>query len=353
MFKSTIARLLILLLPFTTVLAKSAAGGLQFLKHPSIAIQRQDISINLDQVTVNYVFINNSPLDIIETLVFTIPYASYDHSYNNNQEALLKRYEVYSNDRKVDYKVMVRPISFQGEDLYDFFRSLGLSANPLEAMAQINADYNSFAQAKKYLLDRNLIDPGTNTAKWLTKTYYYWQQKFPPAEEVVIRQTYKPNVNLARYNIAYNSEKRSSEKSNLGVLDWFNKHKRDDLKANDQIKAQDSEISAFAKNIDNQGIYLRKYCPTYNDYQQMLQSFALPTSKTNTMVTREINFNLMYDNNWSSPIEHFTLKIEHPPNNIVMMCWPEPMQQLNETTLLYEAKHYVPLHDIRLLLVKK
>jgi len=332
-------------------LLPNIAGGIQFLKYPALAIQRQDVHISLEQVNVNYIFINNSALDLIETMVFTVPNAGYDQQYNPDEEQL-QRYTLVANGRNIDYKTMVKPISFTGEDLTTFLSSLGISANPTAAMAQINGEYNSFAVAKRALTQRGLIDQNTNTAKWLTKTYYYWQQKFPPAEEVQIQQTYKPNI-TTHHHTAH--KKPETEQQWKNIFPWKNKAncaKNNHTKAHTQAHTAQEPSAAmaeFAASSAKYTEYLNQYCPNKTDYATLMHNFSQPKHNQQQIISRELNFNLTYDHGWSSPIEHFTLKIEQPNNTMALLCWPEPLQRINATTLIYEARHYVPLRDAHIL----
>lgn len=336
--------------------ANIATGGVQFLKHPSLSIQRQDIHISLDQITVNYIFINNSPLDLIETMVFPVPTLNYDKAHNQDEEPL-QNFSIAANGREVDIKTLNRPVSFAGEDLSTFFSSLGISVNPIEAMAQINANYNSFASAKGALLQRDLIEANSNTAKWFTRTYYYWQQKFPPAEEVHIQQIYKPHITVHR-TMPYPTPKVANDF-------WNSKNKKSAMNSNkdkdsknytsdeDTDYALQKELSIFNNKKSNYDSFLQQFCPGKNDRATLLHNFSSPKDRNQPIIARELSFDLGYDHYWSSPIAHFTLKVEQPSSSMALLCWPMPMQRINDTAVIYEAKNYSPVHDIHLLFVDR
>ena len=344
----SILPLVVLLAAPKASVALIEAGGLHFLKAPAVAVERQDVSISLDKIKVSYVFTNTSALDLIQTVVFPIPYQEQTQQKQFKEERL-NQFTVTVNGRLVEHKLLERPISFTGQDISPILKSFNLPSNPIEALHRLDTSQNMH-NIRKRLVAMDLLDPKHDTPKWFSKGFYHWQQLFPPAEEVHIFQAYKPSIRIHKGTI----ERKQSllQKPKRTLQNIFDKIRRKD--PNDRLAEEIQTLEAvasFQSDLDRYAAHIKQFCPSMADYQKLMANYQQPNQKTK-LVTREVRYNFMHDDNWSGPIRRFTLKIEHPANMQPILCWPTPFERHSPTTIVFEAENYLPLQDIALLLIE-
>lgn len=277
----------------TTVQAKIESGVMQFMKPKAITIHRQDVTLSLDKINSNYVYINNSALDLVETLVFPV-----------SKEPSIKKLFEEQPFNNLDIIVDGRPV-----------------------------EYNT--------LERNLQNINGQP---YTNVYYYWAQAFPPAKEVHIAQSYKPRIKLYRSDANFIAHHARHSHPWLNFL----RHKKCH-EDNDEVDLED-QVQDLEENLVEAFPHIEKFCPKHEDYISLLH--ALQHATPHTLISREINYNLINNDNWSDAIEHFTLQIEHPANMLVLSCWPHSFARSSPTTLLFSAENYAPIQDIKLLFVQ-
>ncbi len=324
--------------------AKMQGGSIQFMKPKAIAIHRQDVTLSLDKITSNYVFVNNSALEIIETIVFPAPYYPQEKKKKFKEQQQFNQLKIIVDGRDIEYKNISLPISMHGEDLSEFFKSLGISGDPTQIMASINSNENS-RHIRNALVEHKLIDSKTNTPLWNNKTYYYWQQKFPPAQEVHVCQTYKPNLKIYQNNIQYKLQKPSKHSNS-----WLNKLINKEPQKPVVIVNQKREIKNLKDNLTKSFPYIKQFCPANADYLSLLHSVRTPWQQK--LISRELQYNLINNDNWSNAIDYFTLKIEHPENIPALSCWPHKFEHSSPTTLIFSATNYIPTQDIAILFLQ-
>lgn len=324
--------ILCLLWPAITA-AQSYAGGLHFMRSPDLVIERQDIALNLDRVSVEYVLNNTSNLDIIETLVFTLPVKS--------------QFSVTVNNQATSYNIMQRAISYTGTDISNILKNLGLPHDPITAMHSIDASTNRDSIRNK-LIAMNLLDPKDETPKWFVKIFYYWQQKFPAHAKIHIRQIYKPsilskNIKIKGMSEIFNIPTKIVKKIFNVAVNWTFEDVQDDNNAAENLQSQ----------LEKHNPQIKEFCPTIKDYLAIMSPNKKIDSNPSLVATKELNYDYYSQDIWATPINHFTLSIESPKNMHPMLCWNGDFKQRGESTLLFEADNYVPLQNISILFVEK
>lgn len=323
----------------TSLQASIAAGGLEFQKSKPIHIKRQDVTLSLDRVSTSYVYWNASALDVIETLVFSLPEVESTDQHQPNEQ--ISQFHVTVNGRQIDYETETRPVSPQGVDLTKLLTKLNVPFEPTlaEKTLSIRASQTTLDQ----LAQNDLYDPITGRAKWITRTFYYWQQLFPAAMDVHVRQTYKPAFNQSKADV-YQVEE--AEKNIYEQI--FDKIKR--KTAAEKLRKQ--EVT-YDLTIDAYSQHLKQYCPTKSDYETLIKSYDQTSGTLTNMYTKELSYVLTADNFWSGPREHFTLKIEHPSHMHPVMCWNLPFERKSSNLIVSEAENFLPLQDVNLLFIEK
>lgn len=291
-------------------IAKIQGGSCQVMKPKALAIQRQDLTLSLDKVNSSSVYINNSALDVIETMVFTPPYYEPGLKKLHFEERPFNQLDIIVDGRKIEYKT--------------------LSQNTNNTLA--NSSKNS------------RIKPAT---------YYYWLQRFPPAAEVHIVHSFKPILRVFRNNVKFKYQ--NIKQSNNFLLNKLLKKKsmysKQDLAAQ-KAEHDNQETARLGQSLDEAFPYISKFCPSKDDYKKLLATFTTAAPEK-TLITRELQYQLVNNDNWSQPIENFTLRIEHPENMLVLSCWPSKFNQTSANTLMFAANNYTPTENIAVLFVQK
>jgi len=312
--------------------AQSYTGGLHFMRSPDLVIERQDIALNLDKISVEYVLNNTSNTDIIETLVFTMP--------------MQNQFSVTVNEQPVTYNIVQRAISHNGTDISSILKNLGLAYDPITAMHSIDASSNRDSIRSK-LIAMELLDPKDETPKWFIKIFYYWQQKFPAHAKVRIHQLYKPailtkNIKLKSVTEIFNLPVKLVKKIFNIAVNWTFEDTPDDKQAAETLQTQ----------LEKHNPQIKEFCPTLKDYLAIMDTTKKPDTTTNTVLTKELNYDYYSQDIWATPINHFTLSIESPKAMHPILCWNGDFKQRGNT-LLFEADNYVPLQNISVLYIEK
>lgn len=323
----------------TTSLASIAAGGLEFQKSKPIQIKRQDVTLSLDRVTTSYVYWNASALDVIETLVFSLPELDSNQQLNANQH--VSQFHVTVNGRQVDYETESRPVSYRGMDLSQLLTNLNVPFEPATAEKYLSQHHQQTIVDQ--LAQNDLYDPITGKAKWISKTFYYWQQMFPAATDVHVRQSYKPAFNSSKAQVYQVEEPDKNIYQQI-----FDKIKRKTPAEKSALKQAQYQL-----NVDAYGQHLKQYCPSKADYEALIGAYDETSGTLSKMYTKELAYILTADNFWSGPRAHFTLKIEHPQHMHPVMCWNLPLERKSSSLVVSEAENFLPLQDIHLLFVEK
>ena len=317
----------------TLVLAQSYTGGLHFMRSPDLVIERQDIAMSVDKISVNYQLHNISNLDIVETLVFSLP--------------MQNQFSVTVNNQPISYNIIQRAIAHNGIDISNMLKNLGLAYDPITAMHSIDASPNREIIRNK-LISMDLIDAKDETPKWMVKIFYYWQQKFPARATVDIKQIYKPAVLIKSMKVKSVTElfsipgKIVKKLFNIAI-NWTFEDNPEDSAAVANLKAQ----------LEKHNPQIKDFCPSIKDYLTIVGQNKKFDPAARTVTTKELNYDYYSEDTWVTPINHFSLTIESPNNMHPVLCWNGDFKQASENKLLFEAENYVPLQKVSVLYIEK
>lgn len=314
------------------VIGQTYSGGLHFMQSADLILERQDVILTLDKVTVTYLLTNNSNRDIHETVVFPIPLKNDDN---------FKQFNVVVNNKPIQYQILQRAISNSGRDITAILKNLGLPFNPIAAMQSIDTSQNRDSITAK-LRTQNLIDKKEDTTQWFVKTFYHWQQVFPAKSTTKIEQSYKPtvvsnNVKLKGLSSVFTWPVRLIKRVANVAIHWT---------LEDKVAAQ--ELQAQLEKYNPQ---IKQYCPRIEDYQELL----IPTKNVNTKRNKEmkeLNFGYANLDTWAAPIHRFSLRIEIPKNMQPMLCWHSDFKKQDDF-LIFTAENYVPVQNVSVLYIDR
>lgn len=294
--------------------AQFYTGSLHFMRAPELVIERQDVTLAPNQVNVAYVLHNISNHEITETLVLPIPA------------------NITINDQAVVYKISQRAISNNGQDISNLLKNLGIPFDPVTAMHSIDNSANRDSILQK-LISFKLLDPKDETPEWISKSYYYWQQSFPANAYVTIKQNYKPII----------TQKTAKVNSNLIYMPYNLVKKLVNVAINWSLDEQ----------MTSNNLQANLQCSNIKQFHTTIGAQDTITVKKDVLQFNELNYDCSQESIWSTPIEHFSLKIISPENMHSMLCWNGDFKLHGKNTLVFEADNYVPLHNINVLYVEK
>jgi len=313
--------------------AQSYIGGLHFMRSPDLVIERQDIALNLDKVSVDYVLNNTSNTDIIETLVFSFP--------------MQNQFAVTVDNQPATYNIVQRALSFNGNDVSIILKNLGVAFDPVTAMQTIDASSNR-ESIRNRLISLELLDSKDETPKWFLKTFYYWQQRFPARSKVNIKQTYKPviltkNLKLKSVTEIFTLPVKLVKKIFNVAVNWTFEDTIEDKQAAEHLQIQ----------LEKSNPQIKQFCPSLKDYLALLGPNKKLDPTGNMVLTKELNYDYYSEDIWATPINHFSIAIESPKTMHPLLCWNGEFKQKTNNTLVFEADNYVPLQNINVLFVEK
>jgi hypothetical protein len=267
-------------------LATLGAGGLVPLKSSQIVMEREDLQISVHQITVHYVFRNNSDKDVDATVAFPLPPLEGSTVEMVPLKLPSRRlnfvdFEVLVAGKRVDPKIEVRAFGYHGEDLTDRLRAVGLPVSVLDEHF-MDAYRKLTPQQRAPFQKQELIasdDEKTYWPAWTTKVQYYWTQRFPAHATVEVEHRYRP---VAGGSYIYETDPGDERvKPFCGGPETL------------------AQIASFKKRHPN-----RK-------------------EGEPALYERRIQYILTTANNWSGPIRDFHLSVTADgPEDLVLTCMP-------------------------------
>lgn len=311
-----------LFLSFSTALfANSGSAGLQVMLDPNLKIERQDLTISLDQISVSYLIYNSSNSDLVQTIAVPIPMTIKV----NNQNLTLQNAQA--------------AVSYQGQDITATLKSLGVPLDPITAIHSIDSSPNRDHIRSKLIADR-LLEKDQETPQWHLRTMYFWRQVFPANSKVTINESYKPlptNKTIKGGNSSIVTMPLHALKKIYNLAVHWTLH--------DPITA--SNLKTLLETNNPQAAII---CPDLKDYQSLAPQEHSFTNKT-ILDTKQVCFQYLFNNSYSAPIKRFTLKIDNSDNMQPLICWHAAMKPQGKNTLVFEAENYVPLQNVSVLYI--
>ncbi len=150
-----------------------------------------------------------------------------------------------------------------------------------------------------------LVDPDSVQAAWRLDQTYYWEQTFPPGQEIVVEHDYKPVVGFS----------------------FFGDYEMKDAS------------------------YRDKYCMDESFIRTAKAKLAAIANAANPYLDeKRISYILTTANNWASPIHSFHLVIDKgSPDAIVSFCGTG-VKKIGPTTFQVTATDYNPERELEILI---
>ncbi len=294
-------KLLITLLVFITEViyandsaGTTAAGGIQFIKTPSICMEKEQLTLSLNQVKVDYLFKNKTDRPVKLAIYFPLPpyhvfnaNTSWDTEVGISKESPFTNFSVVVDGQSRVFNTTTRAL-LKGEDITQLLISSGIPLNPSYASGKIPMNENDAkrfntwnTKAKALGLLNTKGEP-----RWEKQVIYSWEETFPPQKLVHITHNYRPSQGNFFEVADKNSEAVAIKNISQRMQQLFNV----DLE----------------KMVDR---------PQFNAW---ITKHREMEHKDTYAYFRNINYILSTGKNWSGPIQDFELILLYPKEGAVI-----------------------------------
>ena len=296
--------------------AELATGGLVFTKSEHIEMQSEDLFISTREIRVRYQFFNNSGDDIVTQVAFPmpdIPYGVDDFNFaipTTDPQNILG-FETTANGRPVDVRVEQKAL-IGGIDRTEILRRLGVPIAPPPDQKLDFIPQNKWSELIRFGLAK-LEDNGKDDrhiyAQWTLKTTYYWQQKFPAHQKVIVDHRYLPSVGST---VRMSASSLIDHPISLGI---------DEAKGINRYCIDRSFLTEVNK-------------PANASWEQHFLEYILVTAA-----------------NWSGPIGKFRLVVDKgSPDNLVSFC-AQGVRKISPTQFELQISQFVPTSNLSVLIL--
>jgi len=324
--------------------AELAAGGIVLIKNDVIAMQREDLTLSLNEVRVRYEMRNDSGRPVTLRVAFPLPElpamtpggrttttGGYNIPMGEPREPNFIGFRVWADGRELSPEVEIRATLPDGRDVAEAVKRIG--GLPLLLRSGLyfppdDADLDG--ETRRRLAELGAIetlDGRGYRLPWTTFVTFHWMQTFAPGVTVV-EHSYRPIAGF----LSFRADDRgvlsgSDDLASAFCIGDAEKRKLRDV----SVRARERRLKAG----EGDNSYLAGYTLGY----------VLQTAR-----------------NWRGPIGsfHLTVKGDPLPANDVLaskpiiaayLCSQTPLGQTGALRLEGEAKDFVPSHDLRVLFV--
>lgn len=293
--------------------AKLETGGLRLTNSHDITMEAEELFLSFGKVRVRYRFRNQSKQDIVTLVAFPLPEISVGEDANYSVETddteNFLRFEVRVDRSKVTPSLELRA-TLNGLDQTPLLRRHGIPILPFGDGFYTRLE-NIPVAARAELEQAGVVDWRTSwgannvplpSPHWTAHATYYWKQKFPAGRTIEVTHRYKPVPAVSFYG------EHLFESADLGDT----------------------------------------YCMDASFRKAMKRLFA---RKPNGFM-RELHYILTTAANWSGQIGDFRVTIDKgKPENLISLCI-DGIRKTGPTTFEMRAKDFVPVRDLKILLLE-
>jgi hypothetical protein len=305
--------------------AELGTGGLDFVQNDKVEMRSEQLFVSTAQIRVTYHFFNKSDQAVSSLVAFPMPDITIADQDTNiavptEDPVNLLGFSTQANGQPVQTQVEQKAVA-KGIDRTEMIKALSVPLAP-----QLKATYDALDALPKEKW-QNLVDLGIaeiveygTTAdmkmqqhlepRWTLKTTYYWQQNFPPQQELVIEHQYKPSVG-------------SSAGSIVG--------------------------SPYSHDLRD---YTAKYCMDAGFVAAATRAQQAAAKAKNSYVSEQrIDYILKTGANWAGPIADFTLTVDKgKPDNLISFCG-NGVKKLSPTQFQVHYTNFTPTSDLAILIL--
>lgn len=203
-------------------MAELKTGGLSFVRTDAISMLREDLSISMNRIDVDYVFENRTDSDVESLIAFPMPDivpVPYEYSATPNEDDNFLGFRVFVEGKPVTPELTQRALAF-GVDITEDLRGMNVPLMPysqgavkaVEGLPQeLLADW-----VTRGIVYNDVYDVGKGmvahpTPLWTLQQVYTWRMRFPAGQQVRVSHTYTPSVGGSAGVVFLDHEGKKSE----------------------------------------------------------------------------------------------------------------------------------------------
>lgn len=305
--------------------AELGTGGLILSRSDVIWMEKENLSISMDKVTVDYVFRNQSDKDVETIVAFPMPDIEANEFYSigipqgtgDNFLGFTVKVDGKSVKPELEHKAMAVGIDVS-KDLaahnIPFFPFTEATYKALETLPEdVASDWRDRGIIQTIEYDDGSGMKEHRSPYWQLKSAYWWKAKFPANTQVKVAHEYQPSVG-----------------GTAGLTFFF-----------------DGEFQA------NYERYKLKYCIDRNVERAILKAAQANPDGYPQLTEARLSYVLTTGGNWATgTIGDFTLTIDKGrPDYIVSFCGTG-VKKTGPTTFQMKATDYYPEHDVDVLILQ-
>jgi hypothetical protein len=309
-------------------IAELGTGGIILSRSDAVSMLSEDLKISLDEITVDYVFRNQTDQDVNAFVAFPMPDITgtvYDRPYlPDDQSDNFLGFEVAVDGKAVKPELEQKALAV-GVDITELLGANKVPVNPFSQPVFAALEALPETTAKEWI-NRGLIfidsyDDGAGwkevrTPLWSLKSTYFWRSTFPAGKDVKVSHRYQPSVG-----------------GTAGLSFFF------DGKFND--------------DWGNYGEYKTRYCMDDAFEKAILKAAKEGKDGYPELMEQRIEYVLTTGGNWAlGTIGDFKLTIDKgEPDYLVSFCG-ENVKKTGPTTFEMTAKDYLPYRNVNILILR-
>ncbi|UTY57214.1 DUF4424 family protein [Massilia sp. erpn] len=279
-----------------------STGGIVFRKTDAIAMKKEVLNVSHDLISVDYEFVNESPRDVEETIIFPLPEYPVAIQMGNTYYGQPSGFSIYVDGRPVGFITRVQA-TLDERDVTTQLKKAGLS----DAQIAFSAAFKDGAKVpelsarqRQQLMELGLIGEladGEIGSRWSVRVNYIWRQKFPARKVLRVHHEYRPFVSAG---------------------------------------------TGASTTADD---FAQRYCAD----QAFFKAHEKIAARTEGGFpnARAVSYILKTGNTWKRGIEDFTLNIvKRSPVELVSLCFPGDFKRIDAQTLQVRLKNFRPADDL-------
>lgn len=287
---------------------EAAAGGIILKKESRITMEKENLMISLEKITVEYEFRNETDKTVTTDIAFPIPEYEFWGDILPRRDFL--DFKVWVEGKPVTCNMQARAF-LNGKEYTNVLRKMGITIEtfgekepPSEEKENSTYQVDHLSQKQKAELEKlGLIDKKFDDwPRWSVQKTYFWTQQFPANAVVRIRHEYAPAV-------GYKNE--------------------------------------IFENLQPE---IKEGCIENNLIAQLKK---LSKKDFGYINVKWVKYILTTANTWKTPIKHFELIIAKSivPDfqrqaKFVSLCWDGKIEKLDDNRYITRMENFVPTREL-------
>jgi hypothetical protein len=304
--------------------AELPVGGLTFMRGAEVTIESQELTITPEQVSIRYVFQNQSDKPAVVTIAFALPDIDLSEADNfaipTDDPVNFVAFRTKVDGKAVNLAISQRAV-LGAKDVSTSIRSAGL---PLLAIGMQQSRIAELPRdVRERLVGEGLLIPAGTDVKgrqlyagsWTVKTHAARQQDFPAGNPVVIEHRYRTSMGMS-----FDTVLRKGLRDNMAL---------------------DAEIKR----------YRTAYCVSEDLLRGLDRIAGDAEANTTGMQERRIKYILTAGAGGLGPVKDFKLVIDKgKPDRLVSFCL-DNVKKISPTAFEVRMKDFTPERDLKILLI--